>query len=241
MKSSHGSRPAPRRTPLRHLGVALATPLLLLATVACSSDSDEMSPDEALASAKEQLDETSGVELSLSTDSLPAGVDGVLEATGTGTRAPAFEGELTVRIQSVTVDVPVVAVDGVVYAELPFTSKFSEIDPSDYDAPDPAQLMDPEAGISSWLTAATGVETGEQTRDGEDVLTGYTGTLPGAAVADVIPSADVDADFPATFFLDDAQQLRRVEVTGPFYAGGADVAYTVSLDRYGAEKEIVRP
>ena len=38
-------------------------------------------------------------------------------------------------------DASVVAVDGVVYAKLPFTTKYTDIKPADYGAPDPADLM----------------------------------------------------------------------------------------------------
>lgn len=228
-----------RRTRSR-LAAAAAAPLLLLTASCGGSGADDRTPEEALAEAKQQLDETSGVAIDLTAAELPEGVDGVLQATGTGTRAPAFEGNLKVRLNSITVDVPVIAVGGEVYAELPFTSQYTEVDPSEYGAPDPAMLMDPSTGLSSWLTAVQDVERGEQMRDGETVLTGYDGTLPGAAVVEVIPSADATADFPVTFLVDDDGLLHSIAVSGPFY-GDQVVDYTVDLDEYGTEKEITRP
>lgn len=219
---------------------ALLAPLLLVTAACGGSDADDRSPEEALAEAKQQLDDTSGVRIALIAADLPEGVDGVLEATGIGTHAPAFEGNLKVRLKSITVDVPVIAVGGEVHAELPFTSTFTEVDPADYSAPDPALLMDPSSGLSSWLTAAEDVEQGAQVRDGETVLTGYDGVLPGDSVAQVIPSADDAADFPVVFLVDDDGQLRSIEVSGPFY-GDETVDYTVSLDEYGTEKDITRP
>ncbi len=191
--------------------------------------------------ARAQLDETPGVQVSLTTEELPDGVDGVLEATGVGTHAPAFEGEITVLLNQVRATVPVVAVDGAVRAKLPFTQSYAEIDPAEYGAPDPAQLMATEGGISAWLTEATGVEEGEQTRQGEAVLTSYSGTVPGEAVASVIPSADAAADFDATFEVDDDGRLVEALVTGPFYGDAGDVAYTVSLTDYGTDEEITAP
>ena len=134
--------------------------------------------------------------LSLTTQELPDDVDGVLEATGVATRAPAFDGDLVVLVNGLEVDVPVVSVDCTVWARLPFTRTFSKVNPADYGAPDPARLMEPDTGLSSWLTAATGVEEGERVRDGEVVLSTYTGTLPGRVVDASIPSADEDADVP---------------------------------------------
>ncbi len=83
----------------------------------------------------------------------------------------------------ITADADVVALDGEVYAKLPFTSKFVVIDPADYGAPDPADLMDPDGGLSSLLTAAQDVQAGKQVREGKVVLTSYTGTVPGKDVA----------------------------------------------------------
>ena len=221
---------------------ALVTGLLMLG--GCSGGGDEeaaTSPEDTLATAKANLDDTSGVALSLTTEELPDGLDAILTATGVGTHAPAFEGDLTMKINNLSVDVPVVAVDGKVFARLPFTTTFSEINPADYGAPDPANLMDTENGISSWLTALEGVEEGEQVRNGDQVLTSYSGTLPGSVVADVIPSASKGADFDATFRIDDEGFLDTAEVAGPFYGDVGDVDYTIKIDEYDADQVITRP
>lgn len=232
-------RPGPSRHARAALSLAAATVLL----AACSDDeggSDE-TPEEALAAAKAALDETSGVSLSLATGELPEGVDGVLEALGVATRAPAFEGDLTMVVNGLDVDVPVVSVDGRVYAKLPFTRSFAEVNPADYGAPDPALLMDPDTGLSTWLTEATAVEEAERVRDGELVLSSYTGSVPGKVVDASIPSVDEDAEFPATFRIDQDGRLRSVDISGPFYGPRGTVDYTVSLDDYGTDEDIGPP
>ncbi|WP_148574353.1 LppX_LprAFG lipoprotein [Nocardioides caldifontis] len=225
--------------------MAAAVPLLLLALVTGCSDDEGDGGGEAnedpLAEAKTQLDETSGVSISLVTEKLPDGVNGVLSAVGVGTHDPAFEGDLKVRANGFTVDVPVVSVDGTVWAELPFTNKFNKVDPGDYGAPDPAALMHPEAGLSSWLTAVEDAEEGDAVREGEKVLTPYSGTLPGQAVAEVIPSADEAAEFEVTFRLDDDDRLESAEIVGPFYGDQGDVEYALTLTDYGTEKDITAP
>ncbi|MFZ5848468.1 MAG: LppX_LprAFG lipoprotein [Actinomycetota bacterium] len=217
--------------------------LAVLALSGCTSDAqeDETTPEEVLAAAKTKLDETSGVRIDLSTEELPKGVDGILSAEGVGTHAPAFEGDLEVAVGGFPADVPVVAVDGKVYAKLPFTTKFVEVDPAAYAAPDPAGLMDPDEGLSSLLTSAEGVEEGEQVRDGEDVLSGYTATVPGEVVASIIPSASADSDFDATFTVDDEGRLREAVLTGPFYPGTDAVTYTVGFASYGTTADITAP
>jgi len=221
-------------------GCVLAAALVLSG---CTSDARENSdsPEEVLAAAKATLDETSGVRVSLSTEKLPPTVDGILEAEGVGTHDPAFEGDLKVASGGVTADVPVIAAQGKVYAKLPFTTRYVEVDPAAYAAPDPAGLMEPEGGLSSLLTAAEDVEEGRQVRSGEDVLAGYKGTVPGDVVASVIPSASSDQAFEATFTVDEEDRLREAVLTGPFYPEADDVTYTITFDEYDTSADITLP
>lgn len=221
-------------------GCVLAAALVLSG---CTSDARENSdsPEEVLAAAKTTLDETSGVRVSLSTEKLPPTVDGILEAEGVGTHDPAFEGDLKVASGGVTADVPVIAAQGKVFAKLPFTTRYVEVDPAAYAAPDPAGLMEPEGGLSSLLTAAEDVEEGRQVRSGEDVLASYKGTVPGDAVASVIPSASADQAFEATFTVDDEDRLREAVLTGPFYPEADDVTYTITFEEYDTSADITLP
>lgn len=223
------------------LGLALAAALSLSACTGSDSDDSEQSPSDVLAEAKANLDQTSGVHVVLSTEKLPSGVNGIVSADGIGTHAPAFEGNLKVSAAGITADAGVVAVDDVVYAMLPFTTRFVEIDAQDYGAPDPAELMGTDEGLSSLLTEAEDVEEGEQERDGETVLTTYSGTVPGDSVSSIIPSASADGTFDATFTLTEDDELNEAVLTGPFYPGSADVTYTIEFDEYGTEKEITAP
>lgn len=225
----------------------LVAPLLLsaLALAGCSGDDTssepEADPTERLAAAKEALDETSGVRITLTTDDLSEGVDGLLRAEGYGTHDPAFDGEIVVRYAGIEPTVPVVAVDGTVYAQVPLTTGWSEVDPAEYGAPDPAGLMDTDDGFSSVLTATEGVEEGEQVRGGEDnrdVLTTISGTVAGDVVAGIIPSAE--GDFDASYTLTDEDELRSMVLTGDFYGAGS-MTYTITFDDYGAEPSITAP
>jgi lipoprotein LprG len=214
-----------------------------LALGGCSGggDGEASSPEEVLAAAKANLDETSGVYVTLATEKLPPTVDGILSADGVGTHDPAFEGDLKVASGGITADVAVVAAQGKVLAKLPFTTQFVEIDPAAYAAPDPARLMQPEGGLSSLLTAAEGVEEGSQVRSGEDVLSSYTGTVPGDVVAEIIPSASPEDDFEARFTVDDEDRLREAVLTGPFYPQADDVTYTITFEEYDTSRDITLP
>lgn len=229
----------------RALG-ALVVLSFALTTGGCSDDGGkaaEKSPTEVLAEAKTQLDETSGIRLRLSTDDLPDGVQGITEATGVATTAPAFDGTISIIFAGQSVDVPVIAVDGTVYAQIPLTVGWSDVDPGEYGAPDPARLMDPETGLSSLLPATEDVERGESVRGGTDndeILTEYTGTVPGTAMKQVIPSASGDS-FDVTYTVTDSGELRQAVLTGVFYADSPEMTYTVDFDEYGTSPEITAP
>lgn len=233
--------------PLRHRAAAAlaAVVLLTVSVTACSDDSgsdSDRTPEETLAQAKKTLDETSGVQLTLSTDNLPDGVTGVEKAEGVGTHAPAFDGKITVVLSGQAFEVPVVAVDDKVYVQLPLTPGWQDIDPAEYGAPDPAQLMSPDNGVSSLLTATTDVEKGESVRGGKDnseVLTEYTGTVSGDVVKNVIPTAS--GDFDATYTITDDGELRSADLTGVFYKDSESMTYTVDFEDYGTEKDITAP
>jgi lipoprotein LprG len=230
-----------RRLPA--LVLALATACAL---TSCSGGSDQKvssgrTPAQVLALAKKTLDETSGVHISLS-GKPPEGTPGITAADGIGTHAPAFDGSITVTLSGQTVEVPVVAVGGKVYAKIPFTLGWSDVDPASYGAPDPAQLLDPEDGFSGMLTATQDPAEGDTVRGGEgnkDVLTEYTGTVPADSVTGIIPSAS--GDFDAVYTISSAGQLVSMRLSGVFYPGSTSTTYAVAFDHYGTSKDIAAP
>jgi len=238
-------------TPSRHrnriAAAVLAGSLTALSLAACGGDSDggggsDAAPEDVLAAAKTNLDETSGVNLTLSTKDLPDGVTGVEKAEGVGTHAPAFEGSITVVLSGQAFEVPVVAVDDKVYVQLPLTTGYQDIDPAEYGAPDPAQLMSTDAGFSALLPATTDLEKGDSVRGGADnkeILTEYSGTVPGDVVKNVIPTAS--GEFDATYTITDDDELRTAKLTGVFYKDSDPMTYVVTFADYGTEKDITAP
>jgi lipoprotein LprG len=156
----------------------------------------------------------------------------------------AFEGTFELSVNGLPADADVIAVDGKTYARnsllLP---QWTPIDPSDYGAPDPAKLMEPDGGFSGLLASAKEVEAGDSVRGGEDnkeILTEYTGTISSDAVAALIP--DAEGDFTFSYTISDDDELREAVLEGAFYgADNGDVTYTLTLDDYGTEKDITAP
>ena len=222
-------------------GVLLAVSLTISA---CSGKSatDLGDPATVLKTAEQKLADTSGVNITLNTSDLPSGVQGIKGASGTVTNAPAFDGTLTAVISAGTFPVPVRSVDGKVYAQIPLTIGWSQVNPADYHAPDPAQLISADQGLPSILAATTNPKAGKQVRGGTDnkeILTTYAGSVPGSAVAHLIPGAS--GDFSASYQIDSSGELRQAALTGVFYPGKPSMTYTLDVADYGTTKTVTAP
>ncbi|KRC63530.1 hypothetical protein ASE12_01370 [Aeromicrobium sp. Root236] len=219
----------------RHLILTLAASTLVLAGCTGSSGGDDGPKGDPaklqarLTEAKTALDEAETVTISLATDKLPSGVTGLLSAKGKGNHSPAFEGKVKVVTGGASIDADVIATGGKVWAKTGFSPSYLTLNPASLKAPDPAALLAPDTGISQILAKTEKLSEGDKSRDGKDVLTTITGTLPGSLVKDIIPSAAQDESFAVTYRLDDDNVLRDASLKGPFYPNGGDVTYTVKL------------
>jgi lipoprotein LprG len=216
--------------------------VVLFALTGCKGNdatSSAKSPHDRLAAAKKSFDTAQYIGFTLSTDKLPDGLQGLLSATGTGTHDPAFTGEVKVQTKVTDITAPLVAVNSAVYAKFPFVG-WNKINPADYGAPDPANLMDPDTGVSSLFTATENPKTGQSQRNGDQVLTTIDGTLPSSAVKRVFPSSG-SSDFTVTYTLTSDDEINSVKMTGPFYDGSDDVTYTIAFDLRADKVDIQAP
>ena len=137
---------------------------------------------------------------------------------------------------------PVIAVDDKVYAQIPLTPGWSDVDPEEYGAPDPAGFLSADDGFAAILGATTDLEKGETVRGGagnDEILTTYSGTVPGEVVDRVIPGAS--GDFEVSAQITDDDELRQLSLTGVFYEGSDPNTYTVDFEDYGTTKDITAP
>ena len=200
----------------------------------CQGDSEPKKADTSelqkrLSAARTLIDDAETVNVSLATKSLPDGVTGVLSASGQGNHSPAFKGKVKVITGGSTLSADVVSAEGTLKAKTSFSPLYLEIDPASLKAPDPAALLDTENGVTRILDQTKGLKGGDKSRDGSDVLTTISGTLPGNIVTTIIPSADEKASFSVKYRLTDKDELRDATLSGPFYPEGGDVTYVVKL------------
>jgi lipoprotein LprG len=220
------------------LAIAMATGLLLIAGCGGSDSSNDTPPEDRLAAAKTSLDDADFIGFTLGTDDLPSGVDGLVNAEGTGTHEPAFTGKVDVQA-SIAINANLIAVNDTVWAELPIFG-WKEIDPADYGAPDPAALMDTDSGISSLFTATEDLQQGDDVRHDSEVFSTIEGTIPGEAVKAVFPSAGTEP-FDVSYRLNGDDEIAGITITGPFYGDSGDVTYDLTFDLDADAVEIQPP
>ena len=220
-----------------------AAPALLTVAVlaGCGGGEPETSDAELLDRARTTVDETQTVHFVLTSDGAPDTGTHLAGGEGDIARPASFDGTLQVLNNGTVLDLAVVSVDGTVYAQLPFTSGFSVVDPAQFGFGDPGALLDPDTGISSLLAGAEDAELGEERRVDGEVVREVTAQLPGDLVEEVLTSQDPSRPVEARLSVaDESGQLRRVELTGPFFTPD-DAAYILELSDAGADVDITAP
>lgn len=240
-------QPAPtergRLVPVRRLTRAVAV-LAVLGTVVtgCTSggsSSSTLTASQRLSQAKHDFDRAKFIHITLNATTLPTDLPAALQsADGTGTHAPAFTGTVEVRT-GLTITAPVVAVNDTVYAKFPFAG-WTRLDPAKYGAPDPANLLDRQSGVSALLVETQQPKRTGSRRSGHEVLSTISGTLPGQAVHRLFPSSG-GADFTVVYTLSSDNHLTGMTITGPFYAGHSDATYKLDLDTHATPVTIRAP
>ncbi|SCX49157.1 lipoprotein LprG [Klenkia marina] len=227
----------------RSTAAALLTVLAAaLALSGCGGSSSDESAGDLLARAKSVLDDASSAHFELTSDGAPPTGNALLGGEGDIARPASFDGTLQVRALGSAIDAEVISVDGTVYAQLPFASGYSVVDPATIGVGDPGALLDPETGISQLLTATQSPELGDESRVDGEVVREVSGTLPGQLVADLLTSEDPAQDVSAVFSVaTDSGELRQVQLTGPFFSADDTGSYTIVLSDFGADVSIIAP
>jgi hypothetical protein len=230
---------------LRRTGTSLLalTVFALPVLVGCSGGggSEESAP-ELLARAKTTLDEASSAHFVLDSEGAPDSGTLLVGGEGDIARPSSFEGALKVRAIGSVLDLQVISVDGTVYAQLPFTSGFSVVEPAMFGFGDPGALLDPDSGISQLLVETDSAQLGAESRVDGEVVREVTAELPGDLVERILASQDPSQPVQARFSIaTETGELRRAELTGPFFTAGEDATYTLELSDFGADVEITAP
>ncbi len=167
---------------------------------------------------------------------MPKGANGIISGRRLGQAPAGVQGHASRCASAASqADAEITSVGGEVYAKLPLVPGTNKIDPKAFGLPDPATLFSHRSRPHDAAHRDADAEgRGRQVRQGSEVLTTIKGTLPGAAVVDLFLIGDRNGTFQATYGLTDADELRQVALTGPFFGAGTSSTYTLTLDQYGA-------
>ena len=202
----------------------------------------EESASDLLNRAKTTLDDASSAHFVLTSENAPTSGTALVGGEGDIARPSSFEGTLKVVALGATADLEVVSVDGTVYAQLPFSSGFSVVDPAQFGFGDPGALLDPDTGISQLLSQAESAKLGDEKRVDGEVVQEVTAEIPGDLVEQILTSADPSKPVQGVFSIaSDSGELRRAQLTGPFFSADQDATFTLELSDFGADVEITAP
>ena len=229
---------------LRRAGTPLLALVLLVAPIlaGCGGGGSGESAAALLSRAKTTLDTAQTVHFVLGSSNAPTSGTALVGGEGDFARPSSFKGTLKVQTGGNTVDLKAISAQGTVYVQLPFVQSYTVVDPAQFGLGDPGALLDPDTGISQLLAKAQNAEVGDEKRVNGEVVREVTADLPGDLVQRLLTSKDPSKPVQARFSVaSDSGQLRRAELTGPFFEAGAEATYTIELSNFGADVSITAP
>lgn len=214
----------------------------LLAAGCGSSRTYETDAKAILREAKQTVDSTNALHFLLTSgDVHGSGTTLITGGQGDAKRPDGFVGSLRVSVGGLPLSVNIVSIGGNFYASA-LGAAYSKTDPSKYGFADPAKLIDPSVGLTSLLTAAKSASLGDRDRLGGEELYEIDVVLPGDLVKALLTSADPSQDVKGRVAVNvDNHQVRRVELTGPFFDSHQLSTFTLVLDNYGENVTITPP
>lgn len=200
------------------------------------------SPEEAMTTATERLQETSGAEFTLRTDDEVEGT-GIVTADITVVRPAAAQGEFTVQTPLGAGSGEAIGIGEDVWVVAPpLFSNWTKIEPAQFNLPDLTGLL-AEDGLSSLLVGTEDLSDGEPQRDETDASRTYcyySGTVTAEQVNAVIPTAG-GKDFDVEYAVDGEGALRKATLRGDVYDTGSDLTYVLDVPAYDVEADIQPP
>jgi lipoprotein LprG len=216
---------------------------LALVPLACggSSSAPKGNPETLLQQAKATLDAATSVHFKLASSNVSAGGTNLTGGEGDLVRPDAMQGTFTVTISGFSADVKVVTKGGVFMAELPFSSGYKVTNPSSFGLTNPAELMQPNTGLTNLLTEAQNPKFTSEVRIGGELLYTITFTVPGSSIP-VLPDANPSKPVEGVAAINPSNhQLRQITLTGPFTSSSSNSTFVLTLTNYNEPVTITLP
>lgn len=220
----------------------LALALPMTGVTACSSSSTgHLSAAVLLQKAKTTADSSSAVHFVLTSSNVSLNSTNITGGNGDMARPSSLRGTFSVALSGFTANVKVVSVGDVFEAELPFNSHYQKTNPSNFGLTNPAELLDPNKGLTSLLALAQNPQAGAPERVGGELLDTVAYTVPGNDIP-VLPDANPSKPVDLTVAIDPSNyQLRSVTLVGPLTSATSNSTFVVTLSNYDENVTITLP
>lgn len=218
-----------------------AVVVLVGALAACGSSTPKVSAQTLIQRAKAKADASSAVHFTLTSSKVATSGTNITAGNGDIARPDAIQGSFTVLISGFGANVKVVSKGGVFEALLPFAKAYVKTNPASFGLTDPAQLLDPNHGLTSLLAQAQNPKLTGQTRISGELLDTVTFTVPGATIP-VLP--DSNPSKPVTLIVavnPSNYELRQITLIGPLTTAAYNSTFVVTLTKYNEQVNITLP
>jgi LppX_LprAFG lipoprotein len=206
-----------------------------------SSSAPKGNPETLLHEAKTTLDAANSVHFKLTSSNVGSGSTSLTGGEGDLVRPDSMQGTFTVTIAGFSADVKVLTKGGVFMAQLPFSSGYKVTNPSSFGLTNPAELMNPNTGLTNLLTEAQNPRFSGQERIGGELLYIITFTVPGSSIP-VLPDSNPSQPVDATAAINPSNhQLRQITLVGPFTSKSSNSTFTLTLTNYNEPVTITLP
>jgi lipoprotein LprG len=229
----------------RRAGLPAAAVALALAAAsglaACGSSTAKVSAPELLQKAKEKADASSSVHFVVTSKNVALTGTNLVGGEGDLARPSSLQGSFSVAVSGFTANVKVVSVGDVFEAQLPFSNHYAKTDPANFGLTNPAQLLDPDKGLTKLLTLAENPKLGAPQRVGGELLETVSYTVPGTAIP-VLPDENPSQPVQLTVAINPSNyELRSVTLVGPLTSATSNCTYVVTLSNYDEHVNITLP
>jgi lipoprotein LprG len=208
---------------------------------ACSSSGSHASAPVLLQNAKRTADAAPSLHFKLTSRDVSLNSTNITGGEGDLVRPDSLAGTFSVAVNGFVATVKVAAKNGVFEAELPFSTHYSRTNPANFGLQDPAQLFNPQTGLTKLLTLADHPTLGAQERLNGELLDTVTYQIPGASIP-VLPDANPTQPVTMTVAINPSNyQMRAVTLVGPLTSATANSTYTLTLTNYDEHVTITLP
>jgi hypothetical protein len=233
-----------RLTVLARSVALMAGGALMVVSGGCGSAASpppKLNPQTVLQQAKAKADASSSVHFVLTSSNVGSSGTNIVYGAGDLVRPDELQGSFSVTFKGLTLDVKVVSKGTVFEALLPFAKGYVKTNPASFGLTNPAQLMDPNTGLTSLLAHPQNPRVTSQERVAGELLDTVTFSVPGTSIP-VLPDANPSKPVTLIAAIDaSSHELRQITLVGPLTSASSNSTFILRLTNYNEQVNITLP